>query len=98
MSHMAAYTNQAILSRYHAWDQANPSFYALFVKYSLELITAGRRSFGVRLVWERIRWESMIQTQGDQYKMNDHYHAIYARRFMDDHPQFGNVFKLRTIH
>lgn len=96
MSYMAQYNNPSIMARYQAWDAANPTFYDRFKEYTLELINAGVTNFGVRLVWERLRWDSLLSTTGDEYKMNDHFHTIYARRFMDDHPQFGQLFRLRN--
>lgn len=91
-----SYNSSPHWDSYIKWDAANPQFYPLFVRFTLELIERGYKKFGVRLIWERIRWESFLQTQGDPWKLNDHYHSIYARRFMEEHPEHKGVFRLRT--
>ena len=82
---------------YKRWDDLNPHFYPLFSRFTLQLANRGHRNIGARLVIERIRWESMIRTSGDPWKLNDHYTPIYARRFMRDHPRLDGLFRLRGL-
>lgn len=82
---------------YKKWDEKNPHFYPLFERFALQLADRGHRQIGVALIFERIRWESMIRTDGEPWKLNNNYRAIYARRFMRDHPRFDELFRLREL-
>jgi hypothetical protein len=91
-----AYSKEVHLARYERWDALNPHFYPMFKKLALQLINAGRKRFSANLIVERIRWESLIETMGDPFKINDLYTSIYVRRFMDEHPHLGKVFATRS--
>jgi hypothetical protein len=97
VSRVADYHGTETYQRYLAWDAENPDFYSLFERFALELARAGKTALGARLVGERIRWETTLQTAGDEFKINDHFHPIYARRFMDDYPEFDGLFRTREV-
>ena len=59
--------------------------YDLFKKYTFEAIMAGREHFSVISIFERIRWYTDVETQGDPFKIN-HFAAYYGRKFMQDFP------------
>lgn len=61
----------------------NPEVFDLLVKYARQAKAAGRRRFGIRMLWERLRWYVLIETTDPSgYKLNDHYHSRYARLLM----------------
>lgn len=78
--------------RFH-W--ANPVVYQVFSRFALEAALRGRRKFGVAAIWERMRWELNLATDGDEYKLNNNYPAFYARLWMADNPQHQGLFSLR---
>lgn len=87
-----------IFAAYKEWDAANPHFYPLFVRFSRQLAARGYRNIGVALIFERIRWESMIRTtETDEYKLNNNFRSIYARRFMADYPELNGFFRTRKL-
>lgn len=88
-----------IFAAYKEWDAANPHFYPLFERFSLQLAQRGHRTISSKLIFERIRWESLIRTipTGDDYKLNNNYTPIYARRFMRDHPEYEGFFRTREL-
>lgn len=81
-------------SRFHA---ANPAVYKLFKKYALQATRAGRKNFGVAMIWERMRWHTMVETQGDAYRLNNNHRAYYARMFMSDYPAHREFFRTRRV-
>ncbi len=87
----------AMFESYQKWDDANRHFYPLFVRFTLQLADRGHRNIGVALIFERIRWESMIRTVGEEWKLNNNYRSIYARRFMRDYPHLDGLFRLREL-
>ena len=92
---MKPYHHDRIYEAYLEWDAANPHFYPLFVEAAAALAFAGRRRIGASLVFEHLRYNSLLQTSGEAFKLNNNYRAIYARRFMEEFPQFGELFATR---
>lgn len=91
----------AMFKAYREWDARNPHFYPLFCRFAKQLADRGHRAISSKLLFERIRWESFIRFDagaGDAYKLNNNYTAIYARRFMRDHPEHEGLFRLRELH
>lgn len=87
--------------RFH---EANRHVYRMFCRFTGELVDAqianGRRvKVGAKLIFERMRWETLIETTqtygGKRRKLNNNYTAYYARMFHRDFPEIGPVFELR---
>jgi len=67
---------------------ANPSVYALFSRFALQMADRHHR-FGIGLLAERVRWECAITSTNeddDPYKINNNYRAYIARQLISDHP------------
>lgn len=94
---LAHTADQNMIEQYKRWDASNPEFYPLFCRFTKQLVDRGFKNIGVALIFERIRWESMVRTQGEPFKLNNNYRSIYARRFMHEHPQYAGVFRLREV-
>lgn len=92
------------MSRWQAafdkFDADNPEVYDLFCKFTQEVLDAGYPVVPAAMLLHRIRWESMfaVKTEDDEpYKLNQNYAAYYARKYMVDHPEKGEVFKTRIL-
>lgn len=86
-------TNADYFKVYHA---ENPHIYEAFKAYAQQLIAAGVTKLSAYLIYERMRWESLV-TGNDGYKLNNNYRPYYARLFMQDFPQFEGYFDLRAV-
>ncbi|MDF9717378.1 hypothetical protein [Nocardioides sp. ChNu-99] len=51
---------------------------------------------GIKALFERLRWESGIQTAGDPYRLNNNYTAFYARLLIDRRPEWRDCFATRA--
>lgn len=78
-------------AQYHS---KNPQIYEEFKRFTFELISAGHRRLGSKQIIERIRWESMITTDGI-YKVNNNYTVDYAYLFEHDYPVYAGIFAHR---
>lgn len=78
-------------AQYHA---RNPQIYEEFKRFTFDLISAGHRRLGSKQIIERIRWESMIITDGI-YKVNNNYTVDYAYLFEADYPGYAGIFAHR---
>lgn len=96
-SYFGSPAHSKIYAAYLAWDALNPHFYPLFVRFSTQLAERGHRHLSSKLIFERIRWESFIRTQGEEWKLNNNYTPIYARRFMNEFPKYDDLFRLREL-
>jgi hypothetical protein len=72
----------------------NPEIYTMFVDFSKQ--AAVKNSYySARGIFHRIRWETSVNSDDRQFKLNDIWTAYYARKFMEDHPEHKGFFRLR---
>lgn len=91
------YKNSDIGLRAQQYDADNPRVYVLFKQYAQQMKATGREHFGAKAIFERIRWEMALHTYGDEFKINNDYTAYYARKLMEDMPEFVGFFRTRGI-
>lgn len=85
---------EALFWEYHA---QNPKVYDLFDRFTKYAIQRGRTRFSVSVIVERIRWETTIETAGDDFKINNNHRAYYARLWMRNNPQYQGFFATREV-
>ncbi len=82
--------------QFEEFHRDNPKVYILLVRLAREWVQAtGRRTLGIKALWERARWEIAISTVGDEFKLNNNYHAFYARLIMQQEKDLNGLFRLR---
>jgi hypothetical protein len=85
-----------LADKFAVYDAANPNIYFLFKRFAKDLINAGRKKLSAALIIERIRWEVNVNTVSeDAFKVSNNHTAFYARKFMADHPEHGEIFRTR---
>ncbi len=89
--------NNVLEAGFWKFHQDNPHVYALFNKFSFEVVQANRGRFGVAVIFERMRWFTAIETRGEMYKINNNYTAYYGRLWMRNHPEYDGLFSTRTL-
>jgi hypothetical protein len=78
------------------FHEANPHVYELLVRYAREIRAAGHDRVGIELLWNRMRWDWMLDTaSGDDFKLNQNFKAWYARRIMERERDLADVFETR---
>ena len=85
--------------RYQHWSKfhrENPKVWLLFVKFARAALAAKRARFGARMIGERIRWYTTVETNDPDFKVNDHHWPYYARLLMLTDSDFAGFFELRT--
>lgn len=74
----------------------NPKAWSLFILFTYQAMNSGQRNYSAKGVFERIRWETMIDSSfPDDFKINNNYTAFFARKFMDERPQHEGFFRTR---
>ena len=87
------------MTTYEQWrdfHRENPIVFDLFVRFSREAARGGRRHFGARMIGERIRWYCAVETEGDEFKVNNNYWPYYSRLAMLVYPDLAGLFETRT--
>lgn len=76
--------------KYHG---ENPEVYNKFEEFTFQAIKSGRKYFSARAVIERMRWQSMIEDNTEEFKISDHPMPYYARMFEILNPQHKGFFR-----
>ena len=84
--------------KWWAWHLKNPHVYHLFRRFTFEALEKRRhRHLGAWLVVNRIRWETSVETGGDDFKISNDFIAYYARLFMAENPQHKGLFRTKPL-
>ena len=89
--------NASIQERFEAFHRANPHVYDRIVKLAIELKRRGRKHFGMKALFEFLRFTYALQTSGDEFKLNNIYTSRYARLVMDSVPELNGFFETREL-
>ena len=97
MNQPALFAPRSKLEReFVAFDADNPRVWELFVRFAREALAARRERFSADAILHRIRWFSNVETTADTgFKVNDHFSAFYARKFVRMFPEHSSFFELR---
>jgi hypothetical protein len=81
------------------WDfhRANPHVYDRLVAMSRQARRAGVSRLGIARLFEVLRWEHMVRTGGDLFKLNNNHRSYYARLIMDRNPELDGLFQIRQL-
>jgi len=83
--------------KWWAYHKQNPHVYAEFERLALHLISLGVPKCSHWLICNQIRWNHMIKTKADDFKINNNYFAYYARLFLHLHQDHAGFFELREL-
>lgn len=80
--------------RFEIFDAANPH-----VAKALEALAgqwlARHKKASMKALFERLRWESGLQTHGEAYRLNNSFTAFYARLLIERRPEWADAFEIR---
>ena len=83
---------------YRAWEkfhQDHVEVYHKLVDLCRECTQRGLKRYGIRALWERMRWHFQVEKGDEEFKLNDHFPPYYARFIMERHPEFRGFFETR---
>jgi len=93
--------------RFTKFHEKNPHVFVLFETYALQLIHAGKKKFGSKMIYERIRWDSEIKTTGSKFhdekgeevrvKLSNDFTPYYSRMFAEKYPNYASCFAFKPI-
>lgn len=89
---------ETIDDRFTEFDRRNPHVYQALRALSLDTRRVGVKRWSVDAAMHIVRWRYRLQTQGDEYRINNSFSALYARLLMEREPELAGFFELRKRH
>ena len=83
--------------RFGEYHAANPKVYELFERFTVEAYLRRRKRIGAKMIVERIRWYTKVETQGDAFKINNSYTSRYVRLLTEKRPDLAPLFETRKL-
>ena len=85
-----------IMRTFRKWVPYNENVLRGYENYALELKRFGDRDrYSIVAITERLRWDSYLRQEGDQYKLNNNFSAPIARTLMELIPELRGMFQTR---
>lgn len=89
--------NQDTRDAFREYHAKRPEIYKLFLQYSTQMMSTGRKRYSAKCIMERIRWEEDFKRPGSQFKISNSFTSIYVRMLIYNHPEFADFFKLKKV-
>lgn len=84
--------------QFQMYHMVNPQVFLLLVNYTRRLKDRGFQHYGIKAVFERIRWEINVETNDPAgFKMNNNYTSRYARLLEKTYPEFTGFYHKRGL-
>jgi len=83
--------------RFWRFHEANPQVYRQLRRLAFEAVRKGRNKIGMKMLFEVLRWEVWMQTEGEDWKLNNSYTSRYARLLMDQERDLAGLFETRML-
>ena len=84
------------MMNFKKYDKDNPEIWEAFKKYSFQAKSKNFKNYSAKGIFEIIRWHTAINGN-DVFKLNNNYHADYARKMMLYFPEFIGFFRVRKL-
>lgn len=88
---------RTIQEQFQAFHEANPWVLEALVRLARDYQRRGARRVGIGHLFEILRWQFSVATQGDEFKLNNNYRSRYARLIAAVHPQLADLFETREL-
>ena len=82
---------------FRAFHAANPHVYDALVAKAREAKAAGLSRYGVKALFEVIRYDHRVRTRGADWKLDNCLTSRYARLIMEQEPDLQGFFELRRL-
>lgn len=91
--------NATIQSRFESFDRLNPWVYARLVKMARELKAKGMKHYGIKSLFEVLRWQFHNQTTdpNSRWHLNNDYTSRYSRLIEANCEDLRGFFELREL-
>ena len=88
--------DDAIANDFRKFHRENPDVYSELVKISRQLKLRGRDHYGIKALFEVVRFHRAIRTNDPVFKLNNNFTALYARLIMNQESDLSDFFETRV--
>lgn len=81
---------------FRKFHRENPHVYVTLLNLTEDLHKAGFDRIGMKMLFEVLRWQMMLKTKSDDFKLNNNYCSYYARLLMHRRKKLRGVFEVRA--
>lgn len=89
--------DRSMEDRFRTWCLENPHIVRRIAEMALDLRRAGRRHYGIKALFEVVRYETALREADTRLKLNNDYTARLARKLMREHPELDGFFEIREL-
>lgn len=86
----------ANVQNFIAFHRDNPAVYSELKRLAIQLRKRGHTQYGIKSLFEVVRWHRALNTGGDDFKINNNFGAFFARLLMHHEPELKGFFKVRS--
>lgn len=86
--------------QFDAFHRANPWVATALLRLAVDLLNHGQSSFGIGLLYERLRWELLrngAMGTGTGFMLNNNHRSRYSRLLVQMDPALDGVFEMRKL-
>lgn len=89
--------HESIQAAFEEFHRINPHVYRHLVRAARRARFLGRRKIGIGMLFEVMRWNYFVQTEGDEFKLNNNFTSRYARLIEEENPDLKGIFETRCL-
>jgi len=82
---------------FERFHRDHPEVYTELVRLARQAVAAGRHKFGLKALWEVMRWNFWLRRGDGEFKLNNNHAPYYSRLIMAREPDLAGVFETREI-
>lgn len=94
---LADVDTRSIDERFREFHEKNPQVLERLVALARQAIRAGKTRIGAKTLVEVARWHFWLETEGDEFKINNSFTSRYSRLLVETHPEFEGLFETREL-
>lgn len=80
---------------FETWCADNPDIISMVRSAALQLKRAGVGHYGMRAIFEHVRFHTALRSKGDTFKINNNHTPLLARKLMTEVPELEGFFETR---
>lgn len=92
----AGFYDDETREKFQKFHRENPHVYTTLALKTQQLVKAGHRRVGIGMLFEVLRWDYMLQTNDEPFKLNNNYRAYYSRLIEHNNPDWVGIFGKRA--
>ena len=81
---------------FEKFDKSHPEVWQLFEQLAFNMISRGFKNGSAQLIYERMRWEYVVERNMHDFKLNNNHRPFYVEKWNRLHPERNEFFKTRA--